>query len=245
MTVTPGARADAFPRYRRPARTVLQLGLEPLVESWDSSSHPAQQRLTEYVDAVRAICRPTIEAIRDPLAVLLVVGRERVRAGDLDNFLTPVARALPSERVVSMHAIRDPASPSAIAIAAAAPDEAPPAPASDFVTARTSASATTSAWKQQVASQVGVHPASHSSAPLGLEITFRVSAQRNWVTLWKPAIDALGGILGLVGDRPWHPRDERIVSLALHRQLDPAIGHAVKMGFWWWEASPGSLHQSS
>jgi hypothetical protein len=33
---------------------------------------------------------------------------------------------------------------------------------------------------------------------------YRDAMERNWVTLWKPAIDALGGILG-EGARRWHP----------------------------------------
>jgi len=66
-----------------------------------------------------------------------------------------------------------------------------------------------------------------------MEITFRVGPRRAWTNLWKPAIDALGGILGLVGTRAWHPRDERIGALSLHREVDDHLEHAVELGVWW------------
>ena len=65
-----------------------------------------------------------------------------------------------------------------------------------------------------------------------LAIRFRVSPKRNWVTLWEPAIDALGGILG-EGDRPWHPRDDRISSLVLERELALELGWDVELEVTW------------
>jgi hypothetical protein len=66
-----------------------------------------------------------------------------------------------------------------------------------------------------------------------MELAFRVGPGREWTNLWKPAIDALGGILGLAGTRPWHPRDDRITALSLHRTIDDALVHAVELGVWW------------
>ena len=62
----------------------------------------------------------------------------------------------------------------------------------------------------------------------------RVNARRNWSTLWKPAIDALGPLLGSPDpERPYRPHDDRIVSLALHRGLDESLGHDVVITAWW------------
>jgi hypothetical protein len=65
-------------------------------------------------------------------------------------------------------------------------------------------------------------------------LLFRLSAQRNWVNLWKPAIDALGGILG-EGDRPWHPRDDRIFQLRLERLHHESLGWQVEIDLGWTE----------
>jgi len=58
------------------------------------------------------------------------------------------------------------------------------------------------------------------------------------MSLWKPAIDTLGGILG-EGDRPWHPRDDRIALLALERELSPELGWDVELAIRW------TTHQGS
>jgi hypothetical protein len=81
---------------------------------------------------------------------------------------------------------------------------------------------------------VGQHESARRNGPIELGIRFGVSPQRNWVTLWKPAIDALGGILG-DGDRPWHPRDDRISVLMLERQLRPELRWDVELDVWWAE----------
>ncbi|WP_431676838.1 hypothetical protein [Kitasatospora sp. KL5] len=50
---------------------------------------------------------------------------------------------------------------------------------------------------------------------LQLSIVFRVSGGRNRSTLWKPAIDALGPLLGAHHPtRLYQPPDDRIVELA-------------------------------
>lgn len=70
--------------------------------------------------------------------------------------------------------------------------------------------------------------------PIALHLAFRVSPVRNWANLWKPAIDALGGILGLgATGHPFHPLDDRVVDLGLQREIDPAIRHAVRVDIWW------------
>ena len=51
------------------------------------------------------------------------------------------------------------------------------------------------------------------------------------VALWKPAIDALGGILGDGGGR-WNPNDDRISLLVLERELPPELGWDVHVDVW-------------
>lgn len=93
----------------------------------------------------------------------------------------------------------------------------------------THASATSTAFKEQIHQQlhdVGVLPAGGVS----LEIGFLVGSNRYWPNLWKPTIDALDPILGQTRpDRPWHPRDGRIVTLGLHCAIDPTQTNTVRM----------------
>jgi len=78
-------------------------------------------------------------------------------------------------------------------------------------------SAQSAAWKRtihQACSKVVAHPL--PPGPLPLRIRFSVSSRRNWTTLWKPAIDALGPLLGMpVPARPFRPDDDRVVDLSL------------------------------
>ena len=66
-----------------------------------------------------------------------------------------------------------------------------------------------------------------------MQLAFIVDPVRNWLSLWKPAIDALGNILGSDDPLRFHPRDDRIVKLALHRRESPTIGWRVGVGVWW------------
>ena len=66
-----------------------------------------------------------------------------------------------------------------------------------------------------------------------LRIRFGVSSRRNWSTPWKPAIDALGPVLGIQDlTTPLRPDDDRIVDLALHGTIDDALGNDVDIEAW-------------
>jgi len=61
-----------------------------------------------------------------------------------------------------------------------------------------------------------------------------LSRRRNWTTLWKPAIDALGPVLGVPNPAlPFRPDDDRIVDLELQRHLDDTLGNDVVVRVWW------------
>lgn len=82
--------------------------------------------------------------------------------------------------------------------------------------------------------QIAIQSAPAPEGPVEMEIGFRVGPARNWAQLWKPAIDALDPILGRTRpDRAYHPRDDRLVRLGLHRLVDSAAGWMVEIGVWW------------
>jgi hypothetical protein len=65
-------------------------------------------------------------------------------------------------------------------------------------------------------------------------VRFTVARARNWSNLWKPAIDALGPMLGIPNPaKPFDPLDDRIVSLGLHRTVDDSVGWGVIVEAWW------------
>jgi hypothetical protein len=77
-------------------------------------------------------------------------------------------------------------------------------------------------------------PPTPLTGAISLDIEFRLSPARNWATLWKPAIDSLGPLLGVPDPRrPFTPNDDRIVRLGLHRSIDPSLGWDIELSIWW------------
>jgi hypothetical protein len=92
---------------------------------------------------------------------------------------------------------------------------------------RTTASASTMAYKQQVSTGL-TDAAELPDGPIAMELAFVVGPRRNWLNLWKPTVDALDRLLGRTyPDREWHPRDGRITELGLHRTVDETLGNDV------------------
>lgn len=88
------------------------------------------------------------------------------------------------------------------------------------------------------ASACSLAPSDLSEGPVAVDIEFRVSDKRNWSSLWKPAIDALGPVLGIANPaRSYMPNDDRIVSLGLHRHIDDSLGWDVELNVWWTPAT--------
>jgi len=52
-----------------------------------------------------------------------------------------------------------------------------------------------------------------------MEIATRTGPGRNWANLWKPLIDAFGRVLCEDAAQPFHPHDDRFVSLGLHHHI--------------------------
>jgi hypothetical protein len=88
-------------------------------------------------------------------------------------------------------------------------------------------------WKQRLHHQLAVQAATIDPGPVGLEIAVATGPGRNWANLWKPLIDAFGPVLGEDPTRPFHPHDDRIVSLGLHHTIDTGIAHNVIIDAWW------------
>lgn len=217
-----------------PPRTEpLLLTLRPQVLSWDKAGTWAQERLVPYRAHIAAAhATLTSPEVSFDLHCGLAGALSLEAAGDLDNFLVPVGEALGWERVVAAWGSKDLSPMSTLAVG-------PPAPLSladtdDWSSARvlTSASASTTKWKEQVATQLANAPVPPPNGELEVVVGFTVGLGRAWQNLWKPAIDAMGTILG-EGPQLWHPRDGRITRLGLSRAVDATLGWDVQMEMWW------------
>jgi len=213
----------------RPEGNALQLRRVPQLASWDSTNHPAQIRLQSYLDDTEKLLASS--RIEGPWALRLDVGlpadRDLLEAADLDNYAFPLASRLGDAGLVSVWCTKQHGHQSFIRIDAA---REVPAPTTGVLKVRTTASASTVAYKKQIYAAV-VGTAEIPAGPVRLELSFVVSPRRKWWNLWKQTIDSLDPILGSANPkREWHPRDGRITELGMHATVDPALGYDVLIG---------------
>lgn len=220
--------------YRRPVGA-LRLSVEPRLASWDRAGHPGQVALAGFLAQVDAMAAPAMAAIRGQVAVDLTVGLPGtvplIAGGrDLDNYLLPVARQLGPGRVAAAFG-RKVHGPSLLAVGSADPETTVATP--QFST-RMAGSYARTQWKQDLHDRLlPAQAAPVEPGPVAMTIAITTGPGRNWTSLWKPLIDAFGPVLGEDPARPYHPRDDRIVSLGLHHHTDEGLGHDVIIHAWW------------
>jgi len=183
---------------------------------------------------VDAIAGPVLATVSGRIAAELIVGFSdgvSLTDGghDLDNYLFPVAQRLGPRRVAAIFG-RKVHGPSSLAVGPAQLDTAEVTP--QFST-RMTGSYERPEWKQKLHDRLAVQAATIDPGPVGLAIALTTGPERNWASLWKPLIDAFGPVLGEDPTRPFHPHDDRIVSLALHHSIDPGTAHDVIIDARW------------
>jgi hypothetical protein len=167
-----------------------------------------------------------------PLAVRLDVGLpSTVRLHDLDNYAFPLMFYLAKQttsQFVSVWCTKQHADKSFVRVEPAVAITG--RVSSDHrVEVHTTVSGSTTAYKQQIHDQLA-GATELAVGPVSLQIGFVVGPRRNWLNLWKPTIDTLDQFLGRTRhDRPWHPRDGRIIELGLHRTTDDDLGNDILM----------------
>jgi len=225
--------------YRRPAGEGLLLRKVPRLASWNKSTDPDQVRLREYLEDTAQLLE-THRVASGPWALLLEVGlptgRDLVDMADLDNYAFPLATRLRNQDLVAVWSTKRYADTSRVLVAPAAETAGP----GTTYTVRTTASASTTGYKEQIQAAV-LDAAPIPTGAVQLQLSFVVAPQRNWLTLWKPTIDALDPLLGRTReDRDWHPQDGRITDLGLHVAVDPSLGHDVLISIAAASAAPGT-----
>ena len=222
--------------YSMPTGGEVRLRRRPVLASWDDQEHPHQKRLAAYLDELeRDLHWGPRAGAHLSLALRVGLPREQPldRGGhDLDNYLFPIANRLGHVRFDAVFAGKVHDGHSSITVQPSArSDDLPTAP---DVVAQLTASATSIDWKEQL-----YHACRRQTSgpvppgPVAVQVRLTVSRQRNWSALWKPALDALGPILGVPDPtRPYRAADDRITVLGLHRRLDDTVGHRVGVEIW-------------
>lgn len=212
--------------YHRPDGEGTVLRKAPRLASWNKSTDPDQVRLRDYLEDTAELLAPAMVASGPwvlALEVGLPAGRDLVDMADLDNYAYPLASRLRAKDMVSVWCSKRHADTSRVFIAPARETAGPSA----THTVHTTASAQTTAYKEQVRSAV-LGASEIPGSGVQLQLAYVVGPQRNWLTLWKPTIDALDPLLGRTREnRDWHPLDGRITDLGLHVTVDPSLGHDV------------------
>jgi hypothetical protein len=212
----------------------MRQSVKPQLASGDRAGHPSQVKLGRFLGHVDAIAGPVLAAVSGRVAAELIVGFSDgvslVDGGhDLGNYLFPVAQRLGPERVAAIFG-RKICGPSSLAVGPAQPDTAQ---ATAQFSTRIAGSSERKQWKQRLHDRLAAQAATIDPGPAGLTIAVTTGPGRNWASLWKPLIDAFGPVLGEDPTQPFHPHDDRIVSLGLHHTIDTGIAHDVIIDAWW------------
>ena len=219
--------------YRRPAG-VMRQSVKPQLASWDRAGHPSRVKLARFLAQVDAVAGPVLAAVRGRVAAELIVGFSdgvSLTAGGhgLGGYLFPVAQRLGPQRVAAIFG-RKIHGPSSLAVGPAQPGRAGATPQ---FSARMAGSHERTQWQQQLHDRLAAHAAPIDPGPAGLTIALTTGPGRNWASLCKPLLDAFGPVLGDDPARPFHPHDDRIVSLGLHHTTDTGTAHDVIINAWW------------
>ncbi len=219
------------PLFAVPSSQPLQLPVPPRLASWNRAGDPDQVRLARYLDAAEDLLHPRLKSLSGPLALRLDVGLPQavqlLHQRDLDNYLFPLATRLcrAGAPFDCVWGTKQHSGSSLVRIEQAVPGIPPPFEYCQTV--HTTVSSQSSAFKEQIREQLA-SASPIAPGPVRMQLCFTVGPSRNWLTLWKPAIDALGPILGYTLEAgSWSPLDGRIVDLGLHRRVDLSMANAV------------------
>jgi hypothetical protein len=135
--------------FHRPEGSKLQLRVVPQLACWEKAGHPNQVRLTEYLDDTEALVAAS--RVDGRWALRLDVGlaprRDLLNMSDLDNYAHPLAWRLKDPGLVSVWCTKQHGEQSFVRIEAAHETSLP---TTDVLVAKTTASASTRAYKEQI-----------------------------------------------------------------------------------------------
>lgn len=211
--------------------------IKPQLASWDAKSAPSQIRLNSYLSELIPALGP-LPTNDEPLFLDFQIGvgnpEKLLIACDLENYLFPLfgTKWLPPSRFKLVSAVRRVGAQHRITIGTAYEKKLP---LDGLQSAAFDAGAghSTKGWKERVRDKLAAESTPLVAGAAAVQIAFRCSPRRNWTSLWKPAGDCMGPILGESRSDGFNPCDDRIVDLKLHNLVDENCGHGVELRFWW------------
>lgn len=223
----------------------LLSGFTPLVAQWEKNSHPAQVRLHRYLAWLQGELARYIEnenTLFLDLEIDVVKDKNLLNRYDLENFLTPLfsSRCLDAHQFVLVFGRKKVGGGSSLAVgkAVSMTGDHPYGEWQHF-NCSPGAGAGSKAWKERIRAALEMSaPEVIGNEPIEVQLAWQVGPRRNWVNLWKPTGDAMGPVLGYV--KPgnlYHPHDDRIVHLIMHKTVDRSMDNEVEVGIWWRKAN--------
>jgi hypothetical protein len=214
--------------------------IAPRLASWNANTDPEQMRVQRYLDdiqrrlGVALLGRSNLFLHMD---IALNSSVRLLRGNDLENYLYPVLMRLGWGRFVYVTATKYVGNSSSLTIGTAKHRVGANTDQDRWNrhTMNAGSGPTKTAWKANLRQSLisnGVRQL--PAGPVDIMMAWRCTASRNWVEVWKPTGDAMGPILGEPNtNKPYSPADDRIVRLAMHRVIDNAMVHDIKVGLWW------------
>jgi hypothetical protein len=210
----------------------------PRLASWMSRTHPDQVRLRTYLEDLIPRLAP-LPAGSQPLFLHMEIAvsdaARLLNHHDLENYLTPLfgTRWLNPSRFVLVTAAKRVGGVNRITVGYAAGPMPEHLPGWYNFSTVLDGGLTVKRRKLAVRDELAKCTRPLQPGPVELRLAWRCSSRRNWTSLWKPTGDTMGPVLGTTRDAGFHPQDDRIVSLALHREIDDALKNTVHVGMWW------------
>lgn len=212
-------------------------GIAPQTASWDKKGHPKQVALQTYLDDLQTQIGDLPDA--EQLALHLDIDIAAIPfPGDIDNYLWPIIHLFNWRRFVLASGRKRQRGGSQLRIGTAA--RAGDAGHLEGWHRIGHRAPNKTNWKHQL--HDSVRRQTHAPAPPGgvdVIAVWTCSPSINWADpLWKETIDTLGPVLG--ESSPFHPFDDRIVSLELHRNIDKSRLWEVDVDIWWRPSQRGN-----
>lgn len=219
---------------------------DPKLASWNAKSDPEKIAVEKYCDDIEEqfiSLLPRTSGLSLHMEIDVKEQKHLLYNHDLDNYLYPVVKRIGARRFTFVSAIKRVGGGSYLQIGSTKSANAGLEEKDGWIPfpydAIKGISVAKPEWKFNIRNALKdalKDKRVYSLRPGGgeLQLVWKCSSQRNWISLWKPTIDAMGPVLGEPDPhRPFHPNDDRIISLALHLNVDNSIGWRVPIGMMW------------
>ena len=217
-----------FTRYAPPAGTFIRTAQLGTTREW---VEPFMAQIAPYLATARQ--QSNYLPLGVSVTVALPADEDLLDGNPLVGLLEPLAIAfeLPHLRYVGGTKVHGEASTLCIGPVGVSRD-----PLHHWHSARGRCTDVSVKAQRQFGHQVAAQIAPSRWGPGHLDLAIRTGILRDWIVTWRPLVDALVAVLGRrrePGRREFDVEDGRVVSLALHHEVDPLLGNAIDVDVRW------------